>query len=414
MNKRANVFIDYYNSKEGLSNELSLTTFLSYDWSPELVVEYCNLCEILRAALIVENNKSYSSNSNFAKYITEYAQNVTTRLFTWLEKTLETEITPSRNYAFLWGCAFIRPYHYGVPTVGPIQFLQMSPDHFRDIVSLDIGYILIDNRVPEIEFSDELPLPPDELTYSDINKKLSELEDQKWDLELSEPMLEQLYDNLSQCTYHARKWQIWQASVNEIDNEIETYEHYLKIVPKPFNLYEDVLYVYKGKIKCIANHHNLINTTATLLTHDERTIRMNIQWCSDCKRFLIMYDEYIYYRDLFGAVLGNIEYQPSDSDDDFFDMNEYSLLSLCGYNVRQSSNYTSKQRHYILKQLVDLGFMRKDEIIQKLHQFININGTQSRNAKAVSKWKEDLEFIRNYKLDSQAQVRIESIKKYKK
>ena len=60
--------------------------------------------------------------------------------------------------------------------------------------------------------------------------------------------------------------------------------------------------------------------------------------------------------------------------------------------------------------LVDHNFVSKPLIIKYLNQFIKMNGSRDNMEDCVSKWTEDLEYVRNLGMDTQDRVDIDEIK----
>ena len=56
--------------------------------------------------------------------------------------------------------------------------------------------------------------------------------------------------------------------------------------------------------------------------------------------------------------------------------------------------------------------MTKGEVIGYLQHFIRLNGSKDSNWLAVEKWKEDLEFIQNYNINTQPRIAVSSVKHY--
>ena len=88
-----------------------------------------------------------------------------------------------------------------------------------------------------------------------------------------------------------------------------------------------------------------------------------------------------------------------------------SPLMICGYNVR-SGVLTEAHRHAILTNIIYNGIMTKVEIIQYLEHFINFNGSKSNMHLAVSKWENDLEFVRRLNIESHPIVEVTHLKPY--
>jgi hypothetical protein len=56
--------------------------------------------------------------------------------------------------------------------------------------------------------------------------------------------------------------------------------------------------------------------------------------------------------------------------------------------------------------------MHKGEVIRYLSYFIRTNGAKAGNELALSKWREDLQFVQNYNAQIQPQAVISDIQPY--
>lgn len=79
-------------------------------------------------------------------------------------------------------------------------------------------------------------------------------------------------------------------------------------------------------------------------------------------------------------------------------VNEESLLHAYGYNVNQVSALTTTERHQILTDIVDLELMTVKDIVKLLTYNINLH-SQEKYYIARQKWKEDIAFISDYKIN---------------
>ena len=174
-----------------------------------------------------------------------------------------------------------------------------------------------------------------------------------------------------------------------------------------------VLYVHKGKISCQQNGHNIISTTAVLVSLGNKTVELNVSYCQDCKKFFIGEEEYNAYRKKYGALIGNIRLESYGTCTYTGELlSEASPLRLCGYTVNKTDNLPFETRWYIIAKIISTGIMRKSEVISYLEYFIDHNGRQDRNQAAVEKWRRDLVFTMNYRIEEQDRYRITDIKPY--
>lgn len=74
---------------------------------------------------------------------------------------------------------------------------------------------------------------------------------------------------------------------------------------------------------------------------------------------------------------------------------EISKLKEHGYSVAWNSPLSNKKRQELLKHLIETNKVSKGYVISYLKHNIQINGKKESNEFAVSKWKDDLEFVYN-------------------
>ncbi len=176
---------------------------------------------------------------------------------------------------------------------------------------------------------------------------------------------------------------------------------------------DDTLYVHKGLLKCERDHHSIKQATAIMINKYGKDIKLNVSYCSDCKKYFIHYDIYKHYREVYGPILGNIKLSKND---DFYNIGyslaEESPLRLCGYSVNQSDDLSQSERQLIIQSCIESGGMTKKSIIQLLRWFVEVNGNKNGNELARQKWKEDLDFVLNYNIDDQEKHQIKNIAIY--
>ena len=86
-----------------------------------------------------------------------------------------------------------------------------------------------------------------------------------------------------------------------------------------------------------------------------------------------------------------------------------SVLKQHGYTVSQTEDLPVARRRQILTLLVDLDILSTSEIISYLDFFINQRKYQDKFEVAVSRWKEDRDFIKHYHIDYNKKQRIKSL-----
>jgi hypothetical protein len=80
------------------------------------------------------------------------------------------------------------------------------------------------------------------------------------------------------------------------------------------------------------------------------------------------------------------------------ELNEESILKGYGYEVNKQANLSTQYRHDLLAEIIDLEILPAPRIVSFLNWLVNIHTHQSN---AQLKWKEDIEFVENYKANPQ-------------
>lgn len=174
---------------------------------------------------------------------------------------------------------------------------------------------------------------------------------------------------------------------------------YADEVEPVLSLYDVV--VLSNTLNCNLNH-DVYDITVTLPVLDENGDINNItvlaSYCKDCDRYTIT-------KDVFNNINGVLMCQVIDKTSTYTDGIESdieidqheSLLYRYGYNVKTSTNLSTKQRHIILASLVESGIMTRNQISDHLTMLIN-RGEKIENWKdATDKWKQDRYYIQSYK-----------------
>lgn len=183
--------------------------------------------------------------------------------------------------------------------------------------------------------------------------------------------------------------------------------------PDPNNFTpQDVLYIYKGNIRCHRYGHHIIQATAILHNKTDNEVQLNVEYCTECKKFILEYTVFEQYRNRYGVLIGNFKMVVNGEFDGEYDLAKESPLMLSGYNVSQRDGYTSRERHYILARIIHDGIMDKGEVIRYLSYFIHKNGAKPGNEVALAKWEEDLAFVQEYDISTQPKTIISDIRRY--
>lgn len=192
--------------------------------------------------------------------------------------------------------------------------------------------------------------------------------------------------------------------------------HPSDLVFRPSN---DILYLYKGnciRCKCYSNHQ-IISATAMIKTEQKERVPINVEYCTECEKFIMAYSSYERYRKRYKFLI--IKLQEVDENGGFpkgfyasLKQNDKSPLKLAGYNVDAAIGLSSEERHQILLLILNEGVLPKYRVCEYLRYFISQGEPQDNKQNAVTKWREDLEFVENYMIEEQPEQDINYYSKY--
>jgi hypothetical protein len=181
-----------------------------------------------------------------------------------------------------------------------------------------------------------------------------------------------------------------------------------------FDVNIHTLYICKGLIRCVRNHHAVACTNALIPTVSGSTVLLNVNYCSDCQRFYISYDAYEFYIEKYKSLLTKFVLEGSQTFEGHFDhLADSSPLKLCGYSVSKEAGFSQEEREKILYEMISNRIITKPEAIQYLEWFIHLNGKSEFNWLANEKWKSDLSYVRGLNLVNQTNHIIDLIKPYR-
>lgn len=89
--------------------------------------------------------------------------------------------------------------------------------------------------------------------------------------------------------------------------------------------------------------------------------------------------------------------------------NQQSKINQYGYNVNSQRNLSSQQRQTILASLIEANIVDRMDIINHIEWTIQNHEKRPTHKQAVQKWKEDVEFVKNYKNGNLSNVIIEQL-----
>ncbi len=176
---------------------------------------------------------------------------------------------------------------------------------------------------------------------------------------------------------------------------------------------DNVLYVFKGSRACEGKGHKLEGATGTLAGLNGKPIKINVNYCQNCRKYYLGLREYERYRERFGPVLGNFSFPKGFSKGSVkaSALSNESPLKMCGYEVNKQVGLSARQRHLILANMMDRGILSKPRVIEYLQFFIRWREKNPSMRDACRKWNEDLDWVRNYRIDKQRRFIIADVRR---
>lgn len=160
--------------------------------------------------------------------------------------------------------------------------------------------------------------------------------------------------------------------------------------------------VLSNTLNCDVNHdvHD-ITVSLPVLNEDGdiNNITVLASYCKDCDRYIITKD---IFNNIDGVimceVINKIGIIEENKEDFEIELAEHrSILYRYGYNVKSSTNLSTKQRHIILASLVESGIMTRNQISNHLTMLISRGEKIDSWKDATDKWKQDRYYVQDYK-----------------
>lgn len=165
--------------------------------------------------------------------------------------------------------------------------------------------------------------------------------------------------------------------------------------------------------RCANQNHNVKDVTAILYTvineHKQKQY-INASFCFECCRYTISQSE---FNNIEGKPICQIEWHNNSqiqNNTDTWDFNtQHSILYKLGYNVQKQSGLSADVRRKILTDIIKNRKLSKSQICSYLEMFIKQKRGQPNMKEAVSKWKSDLQYIRNLKVNTSETIEVKKL-----
>lgn len=168
--------------------------------------------------------------------------------------------------------------------------------------------------------------------------------------------------------------------------------------------------------RCANKNHTVKDVRAIIFTiingHKQSQI-IDTSFCFNCCRYTISESE---FNRIKGKPICQIKWydkkKNSLNNTDTWDFNiQHSILYKLGYNVQKQSGLTPNMRRQILVNAIKSHKLSKGQICSYLEMFIKQKSGQSNMKDAVAKWRSDLQYIRNFKVDTNETIEVKSLTK---
>ena len=188
-------------------------------------------------------------------------------------------------------------------------------------------------------------------------------------------------------------------------------------VPLPFENSEKeniskegvVVQVYPQKCHCSKcekkyGQNTMTCKTAVVKTLDGQTIDINIMFCKGCGQYFISSTILKLYQKRYGGLLVElVPYQKiTPSQYSIYGFNPDTVLSRCGYSV--AKGIPRLYRQSVLTYILESGKAKKYEIIEIISNFIKFRENRDSLEDACERWREDMRFVSEYKIETQKKV----------
>lgn len=165
---------------------------------------------------------------------------------------------------------------------------------------------------------------------------------------------------------------------------------------------------------CSINNHRTSDVTAKLPVLDKdgnvTYFQLHASYCFECNRFTILKSDFNVIKDIVicKVIDETTEYQNEISDDFEIEQKE-SILTQYGYNVQTQKDLSEQQRHMILSSLIEAHIMTRREIIDHITTLIDRGSKIPKWKLATQKWREDRQFVGEYKSEELPNVIFDKI-----
>lgn len=172
--------------------------------------------------------------------------------------------------------------------------------------------------------------------------------------------------------------------------------------------------------ECMRSGHDIEKVTASvnIIKYNGETEEIEIPayFCMDCGLYFIEESQYnllLVRGRLLCQILTMSEYRTYNNSGNLSNnWAQQSILKIGGYSVAKNDGLSERQRQTILEYIIESGILSKADVVNYLDFFIRLNEGKKNMSYAVSKWRSDMQYLRNYSNNNgtKRKVGIKSIK----
>ena len=168
--------------------------------------------------------------------------------------------------------------------------------------------------------------------------------------------------------------------------------------------------------KCTSDNHKIrdIKCRVRVMSRNGKidTYIVPGAYCETCNKYFMLDTDYKRLKQkgiLICKIVEKDFWISTGRSNDYFNLNQESLLHMMGYNVNMQAGLSKEQRWGLLELIVDEGILTVVEIRSHLNWLIRRNQNNRNFEDARLKWKVDCEHLENYKTAATTMIDVGGI-----
>lgn len=208
-----------------------------------------------------------------------------------------------------------------------------------------------------------------------------------------------------------------EAEKTEVQNEAQYTQKillpYADDSGKSVNLSRErtTVWVYENKCRCLAcerkyQQKTITNRTAVVQNAMRENIYVDVMFCMGCGKHFVNVLTLEMKEKTYGVLMFDRRYTGTLAQKQVsrFNFAEDSILSRYGYSVADKDGISREYRQAILTYIIEAVGIRKNEVEEKIKEFIRIHSKIKGHEAACERWLEDLLFVSDYKIREQKRI----------